>query len=180
MARIADITKNIPKVSVRCLTAPTLDVRAPCRYVSHPFGFEELIIDIPDDARTIAVHMTVIHANNYVSFLEFLKSGDAHRDINRKSSTIVKIDFPPTAIHLLRFVVDGLGIRSLKFGNSPWIVESPESIQNCWEGFSMRRTVQRIRIVRDVRYFQLNDPISKRNSDETTDAQVSANQLVSN
>lgn len=148
VTRIRDITGHIPNTPVRRLAAPTLDVGAPCQYVSHSFGFEELILDIPDDAKTIAVHMTTILGNHYVSGIEF--ETEEAQIVNGKSTLLKRIKFPSTGIDLLRFVVDGLGVRSLKFGDSQWIIGSPESIQ-CWEGYSTRQAGRRLRIVRDVR-----------------------------
>ena len=145
----ADIARHLSTTTSACSSMPTLKPNAPLQDVSHKFGLEELTIDVADDLKTIEVHMIALQGNRYVCGFGF-ESDDSHLLIGNESSLVEKIDVSSIEINSLGFIVDFLGVRSLRFGDSSWSFGDPESIR-CWEGFNRRRGAERIRVARDVR-----------------------------
>lgn len=75
--------------------------------------------------------------------------GGSTHFLGHKTSFVSKVDVSTSRVDELGFIVDSLGVRSVRFGGSPWSSGDPKSVK-CWEGFSRRRAAKTFRVVRDV------------------------------
>lgn len=130
-----------------CVTLPAVNLKAQLSSIGYPFASQELIAEIPGDTKEIEAHMMILQGKRYICGIRF-QIGDARTLIGNKSNISVKINVAHIQIARIGFIVDLLGIRSLRFGDSEWSSGHPGSIR-CWEGFNKRREATKIRIVRD-------------------------------
>lgn len=143
---VAHLVSKIPKDRI----TPTVDVKAPLRSINHPFGFREVLAELPADLEEIRIHGIELEGHYYVCGIELL-SKTAHQLLGSDSKLVYSIGVSQIEIDIIGFVVDSLGVRSLKFGRSPWALGNPESIR-CWEGFNERREDRKIRIIQDASF----------------------------
>jgi len=148
VSTVTHLARYLSTFQKKCETVPTFDMRAPLRPINHPFGLHEIIAEIPDDTTEIEVHSIVLHENLYVCGLGF-SHGLARLFVGNQSKTVNKVGVSHTDFDVVGFIVDALGIRTLRFGDSPWFCGGPESLK-CWEGITRRRGATKIRIVLDV------------------------------
>lgn len=144
-SKVVFLAKYASKIPEQ-LIAPTMDMRAPLRSINHSFGFKELIAEIPDDINAIRVYMVELGGNLYVSGLKFIAK-TTRRLLGNQSEIFHDLDGLHLEVDTIRFVVDSLGLRSLKLGDSLWSSGHP---RGCWEGFSKRQGDRMVRIVHDV------------------------------
>ncbi|ESZ89573.1 hypothetical protein SBOR_10042 [Sclerotinia borealis F-4128] len=100
-----------------------------------PLGPRKITTHIPNTLTGFKVYLISIHGQKYVSGLEGIPSS-AQISIGVCHGISYHIYFRANQISNLGFVVDSLGIRSLKFGESEWSSGVP-SILNWFEGISI-------------------------------------------
>ncbi|PLN86903.1 hypothetical protein BDW42DRAFT_936 [Aspergillus taichungensis] len=124
---------------------------SPLRTVGHSFGFRESFVDIPDHAKMMEVCSIVLDDERYVCGIGFvsrkLSVFCGHRT---KCVQQVRITNPRT--DTIEMAVDALGVRSIKYGDAPWLGDP--SVTRCWRGLSLREKRPRIRIVHDALKFR--------------------------
>ncbi|KAE8420923.1 hypothetical protein BDV36DRAFT_305859 [Aspergillus pseudocaelatus] len=146
--RVAGSAKLIPLLDGKRLPVPTFDPRAPLQAVSHRFGLCQDFLDIPDHAEVIEVSSIALEGKRYVCGIGFV-SGNSRVFCGNRTEHIRMIDVSSPTIDTIELAVDALGVRSIKYGNLPWLFGDPSSIC-CWRGLSLRQNHQKIRIVRDA------------------------------
>ncbi|KAB8227934.1 uncharacterized protein BDW43DRAFT_323398 [Aspergillus alliaceus] len=146
--RVAGIAKLVPFLSDKSSALSTFDPRAPLRAVNHQFGLCENLLDIPDHASTIEVCSIRLDGKCYVCGIGFV-SRKSRLFFGNRTESLCQIDVSNTTIETIELAVDALGIRSIKFGISPWLFGDP-AFNCCWGGISLRRNRTRIRIIRDA------------------------------
>ncbi|RJE18542.1 hypothetical protein PHISCL_09124 [Aspergillus sclerotialis] len=151
VSRVTCLAHHLCKIPDDCIT-PTVDVNAPLQYIDHAFGFWELSTELPVDLEVVKIYGIEVKRHYYVCGIE-LFSKTAHQLLGSDSKVVCFVDMSQIEIDIIRFAVDRFGIRSLKFGRSPWVFGNPEEIR-CWDGFSERREDGKIRIVQDALKFR--------------------------
>lgn len=100
----------------------------------HLIGCYSSMLKWPKDSRHLRVFLRGMQGKDYVSGMQFL-GDDRHEIVGFTSPTYNDIHISRKK-HIVRFVIDDAGIRSLNCGDdSPlgWSSDTPESIR-CWEG----------------------------------------------
>lgn len=143
IACLAEHTVSIGHSSTRSC----LNTRRPWQGVLHEFGFQESIAEIPEALRSIEVHMRTLQGTLYVCGLGF-NGESVCTFVGSRSGCFNKVDVSCTRIQKIAFIMDLLGIRSLRFEDSQWSSGGPEP--KCWEGFSVKKQEGTVRIVHDV------------------------------
>ncbi|CAD6440235.1 a0df17c7-e432-4ff5-824d-b0329de526c6 [Sclerotinia trifoliorum] len=100
-----------------------------------PLGPRQITTHIPNVLTGFKVYLISIHGQKYVSGLEGIPSS-TQISIGVCHGISYHIYFRTNQISSLGFVVDPLGIRSLKFGESGWSSEVPSTL-NWFEGISI-------------------------------------------
>lgn len=149
VSKVANRAGLLLLVDKDCTAEKTLDPKAPLNFLSHRFGFHEVILQIPDDVETVEIFSVQLDSGNYVCGIGF-QSKKTYSFCGKKTQLLRRVGFPVAAIDTIRFAVDELGIRSLTWGSSQGLLEDP----GCWEGFSLKQSRREIRIVHDVRGIQ--------------------------
>lgn len=149
LSKVTQLATYVVKIDRKCLLGPTLDMKAPLKFVHHPFGFKNLVADISDDVKSIEVYMRALYENHYVCGIRLDASTTHPIIVGNESKVSYKVDVSQFRIDTIRFTVDSLGLRALQFGGSQWSPRDPAQI-GCWEGFSRRRDTTKIQIVQDV------------------------------
>ncbi|PTU22461.1 hypothetical protein P175DRAFT_0542312 [Aspergillus ochraceoroseus IBT 24754] len=109
-------------------------------------------MDIPDTAERLIVCSILLNNVHYICGIGFIACG-SESFIGNKTESLHIIDichYPTDAIWL---VEDALGVRSMKYGSSPWLFGDPKYIR-CWEGLSLRQGPRSLRIIRDALKFR--------------------------
>ncbi|RAH63002.1 hypothetical protein BO85DRAFT_494545 [Aspergillus piperis CBS 112811] len=150
----ASFMRREPRQFYRCLptadegnlamnsTSPTVDVCAPTKSNNDAYGFSDSFAILLIDLQAITVYGVRMDGRIYVCGLD-LRTRSTHQRIGTHSELV----------DVICFLLDAVGIRSLKFGRSEWSFGDPKRDQ-CWEGLSIRRGEGRLRIVRDALKFR--------------------------
>ena len=128
--RIAGNARLIPLLDGKSLPVPTFDPRAPLQTVSHRFGLCQDFLDIPDHAEVIEVSSIGLKGKRYVCGIGFV-SGDSRVFCGNRTEHISMVNVSSPTIDTIELAVDALGVRSIKYGNSPWLFGDP-SLICCW------------------------------------------------
>lgn len=118
---------RVLKLSLPSLSTPIEEAAEVSFEHRTPLGHRELAIVIPGALLGWKVYTTPIRGKKYVCGLE----GIPHTIcglIGEHSSTFRNIYFQPDSIDNLGFVVDSLGIRSLRIGRSEWSSGTPSEL----------------------------------------------------
>ena len=119
--------------------------------VNHPFGYEELVAEIPVNLKIIGLYHVWLDTGYYVCGMEFKSSQEtAYFLLGRRSKFHHKLCVSLIGSDIIRFITDPWGIKSIMLGDSQWSCGNPQSL-GCWEGFTKRQADSRIRVVQDVR-----------------------------
>lgn len=149
LSKVSRRAKIVKSLSVDCLLPPTVN---PCDFfgwVNHSFGLQELLADIPESIITIRVYQVVLDGRFYVCGLE-LRTDTTHHLLGRASSFQRTMVVSQRETGTIRFILDPLGVRSIRFENSSWSGGDPETLA-CWEGLSKRQWgTNTIRVIQDV------------------------------
>lgn len=148
VSRLSNLAELLSLVSTSRPTVSTLNPRAPLQFVNHQFGLHENVFDLPDQARLIEVCSTAIAGKHYVCGVGF-GTTKTQSFFGNRTKWCHKFENSSATTETIGFAIDKLGIRSIKYGSSPWSFDDPETI-GCWEGLSIRKGYSKIRIVRDV------------------------------
>lgn len=146
-SNVVPLAKYLCHIPENDRNLPTFNVRAPLQPVTHSFSFHRLVAKIPDKINAIEVHSRVLWGNRYVCGIG-CQTGAGLQFFGNQSDVLDNVDISHQ-IDRIGFVMDALGIQTMKFGESRWSSGGPEDIR-CWEGLSMRHGDTEIRIIQDV------------------------------
>ncbi|PGH11461.1 hypothetical protein AJ79_04836 [Helicocarpus griseus UAMH5409] len=102
--------------------------------------------------QTIEVCSIQVQGKHYVCGVGF-DTGRSKAFLGHKTEDLHTFNIADTTTETIRLAVDALGIRSIKYGDSPWFFGGPGSLF-CWEGLSIRQGNRKIRIIRDALKFR--------------------------
>ncbi|PYH70074.1 uncharacterized protein BO88DRAFT_425013 [Aspergillus vadensis CBS 113365] len=160
----ASFMRREPKQFYRCLPAddegnlaidsmsPTVDVCAPTKSNNHAYGFRDSFAILPIDLQAITVYGVRMEGHIYVCGID-LRTRSTNQRIGTHSELVSQLYPIHDQIDVICFLLDAVGIRSLKFGRSEWSFGDPKRDQ-CWEGLSIRRGEGRLKVVRDALKFR--------------------------
>lgn len=121
-----------------------------------PVHYRIITIDVPEDLDEMQIFLTELRGKSYICGIKLLVRGKGVLEGRMSdSSTQVAISELPKRLF---YGQDALGLRCLKFENTPWCGGSPPDLQ-CWEGINFRAlhtgaefepVSPRLRIVADV------------------------------
>lgn len=103
-----------------------------------PLGHRRLTIRISSTVVGFKVYTILVRGKNYVSGLQGIPYASC-KPIGDCRGSSYDIYFNPNNIDSLGFIVDALGIRSLRLGDSEWSSGTPFKL-NCFEGLSIANT----------------------------------------
>ncbi|PYH28518.1 uncharacterized protein BO87DRAFT_381261 [Aspergillus neoniger CBS 115656] len=149
--KIAELARLLPLLDVKASAARDLDHEGPS-LIGFQYGLSEEFMDIPVTVKRLIGYAILLNDVYYVCGVGFIACG-SESFIGSKTGSLRIIDichYPTDEIWLAE---DALGVRSLKYGNSPWLFGDPEYL-GCWEGISLRHGPRRLRISRDALKFR--------------------------
>ncbi|KAL4935986.1 hypothetical protein BDV06DRAFT_116155 [Aspergillus oleicola] len=146
VSKIAHIATLIPFIKQGGTPEKTLDPRAPLQFLNHHFGLHEAILQVPDDVKVVDVSSIILNSRYYVCGIGF--RGETTYSFFGNKTRLVHTSSLDTTVNTIRFAVDALGIRSLKWGICPGIPEDLGS-SDWWEGFSRRQDTRKIKVICD-------------------------------
>lgn len=145
--RAAGIARLIPLLDETLPSIATLDPRAPLLALHYPFGLHESFMGIPDDPEVMEVSSIPLDDKYYVCGIGFA-SKESRVGCGHRTQYLQTVDITRSTIDTIELAVDALGVRSIKYGDSPWVGDP--SVTRSWRGLRRQQTRGRIRIVRDV------------------------------
>lgn len=149
VSNVSRRAKVVNSLSADSLLAPTVNPYDFFGWVNHSSGFQELLAHVPEALKTIGVYQVFIDGQSYVCGLE-LRTDTTHHLLGRNSALQHTMVVSQGEMGMIRFILDSLGVRSLRFANSSWSGGDPETLA-CWEGLSKRQLgTDTIRVIQDV------------------------------
>lgn len=146
--KVVELAKLLPFVDDSSSVAPTFNPRATLQLVNHRFGLHEDILDIPLQNKTIEICSIPLEGKHYICGIGF-NTGQSKLFLGCETENLHTLNISSITTKAIGLAVDALGVRSIKYGTSPWLLGDPESLC-CWEGVSVERGCRKIRIIRDV------------------------------
>ena len=139
MANLPDLLHSISYEPA----TPTWDPRDTFQAVSHSYGLKRLVANIPDDVATVKIYSRPIRDHCYVCGICW-SSASGESLVGTTSERKTSLSFTKSRLY---FIADQLGIKIVKFGDSPWAPEKPKG----WEGLSIFRGCCELIVTSDVR-----------------------------
>lgn len=151
VSRIAHIAGLISLVPEDPTHTHTSNPRAPLQPVGHQFGLCEIILRVPDHVEAIDVWAMNLEGRHYVCGLG-IQSISKYSVYGNKTGLLHRTNFPNGLIDSIGFATDALGIRCIQWsGSRNGGLDGAE----CWEGLSLKRESQEIRIIHDVSILEI-------------------------
>ena len=161
VTKVCDLAKTLPFLSETGLAVgPTPDPRAPLRLVHHQYGLHEDLIEIPNNIKKFQACSILIAGRHYICGMG-VDTTESSLFLGTKIQTLPTIDVNDRGIGTIGLAQDALGVRSMRYGTSPWLFGNPESL-GCWGGLNVWQGSRRIRIIRDVRSINISGTVADR------------------
>ncbi|CAG8977998.1 hypothetical protein HYALB_00000667 [Hymenoscyphus albidus] len=130
-----------------------LPVSLPNHSLAAPFalGHRKLEVDISAATSGLRVYLISIQGKNYISGIEGIPPSCGL--IGACSSVSRNIDFHTENINKVGFLVDSLGLRSLRIGDGTWSSGTPHQL-DCFEGFSVTGDSKKLIVLADALKFR--------------------------
>lgn len=146
--KAAELARLLPFVDEDSSSAQKFSPQAPLQPVNHRLGLCEDSFVIPLHAKTLTACSIQLEGKHYVCGIGF-DTEESTLFFGHETKSLHTINISSTTTETIGIAVDALGVRSIKYGTSPWLFGDPRSIC-CWEGLSVRRGRRKIRAIHDV------------------------------